>query len=169
MNIEKKSFQNKKIQIIEGTIIAKNSKIAILTPRFNNFINQNLLYAAIDTLKRIGKVQDNNITVIKIPGSYEIPIIANLITQSLRYHGIIALGTIIKGETVHFDKLTSDITTQISNIIIKHNIPIALGILMTDNIEQAIHRSGTKLGNKGSEAALTILEMINIIKIIQKS
>ncbi|WP_367677312.1 6,7-dimethyl-8-ribityllumazine synthase [Buchnera aphidicola] len=152
---------------IEGDVTATNSKIAILISRFNNFINQNLLHGAIDTLNRIGKIQNNNITVIKVPGSYEIPIIANIISNVKKYHGIIALGTIIKGETIHFDKLATDIISKISNISIKNNIPIALGILMTENIEQAINRSGTKLGNKGSEAALTVLEMINIIKIIQ--
>lgn len=168
MNINEKKLYEKTIQNIEGNVTTKNSRIAILISRFNNFINQNLLYGAIDTLNRIGKVKNHNITVIKVPGSYEIPIIANIISNSKKYHGIIALGTIIKGETIHFDKLATDITSQISNISIKNNIPIALGILMTENIEQAMHRSGTKLGNKGSEAALTVLEMINIIKIIQQ-
>lgn len=168
MNIKKIQIQEDKIKIIEGDLITQNSNIAILVPRFNNFINQNLLHGAIDILNRIGKIKNKNITVITIPGSYEIPIIANIISASLKYDGIIALGTIIKGETVHFNTLTSDITTQISNISIKNNIPISLGIIMTENIEQAMHRSGTKLGNKGSEAALAILEMINVIKILRK-
>ncbi|WP_343128091.1 6,7-dimethyl-8-ribityllumazine synthase [Buchnera aphidicola (Takecallis taiwana)] len=168
MNINIQPIQTNSVKSIDAGVTTKKSKIAILIPRFNNFINQNLLQGAIDTLHRIGKIQKKNITVIKVPGSYEIPIIANIVSSSLKYNGIIALGTIIKGETVHFDKLATDITAQISNISIKNNIPIALGILMTENIEQAIHRSGTKLGNKGIEAALTILEMINIIKILQE-
>ncbi|QCI26197.1 6,7-dimethyl-8-ribityllumazine synthase [Buchnera aphidicola] len=156
------------MKIIQSDIISKDAKIAIIVPRFNNFININLLNGAIDILNRMGQVKNENITIIKIPGSYEIPIIANILTHKCKYHGIIALGTIIKGETIHFHTLSSDITTKISNISIKTNIPIALGILMTENIEQAIHRSGAKLGNKGSEAALTILEMINVIKNITK-
>ncbi|CAL4043148.1 6,7-dimethyl-8-ribityllumazine synthase [Buchnera aphidicola (Phyllaphis fagi)] len=157
------------MKIIEGNVITQESKIAIIVPRFNTFINQNLLTGAIDTLIRIGKVPHKNINIIKVPGSYEIPIIANIISNSQNYHGIIALGTIIKGETIHFENISTEVSSKLSEISIKTNIPIALGILMTENIEQAISRSGTKLGNRGSEAALSILEMINIIKIIQKS
>ncbi|QCI27399.1 6,7-dimethyl-8-ribityllumazine synthase [Buchnera aphidicola (Therioaphis trifolii)] len=155
------------MQIIEGDLISENSKIAIVIPRFNNFINQNLLNGAIDILIRIGKIKNKNITIIKIPGSYEIPIILNNISSFLNYDGIITLGTIIKGETEHFKVLSSNITSKISEISLKNNIPISLGILMTDTIEQAINRSGLKFGNKGSEAALVVLEMINIIKKIK--
>ncbi|MCW5197151.1 6,7-dimethyl-8-ribityllumazine synthase [Buchnera aphidicola] len=152
------------MKVIEGKMITQKSKIAIIIPRFNNFINQHLLTGSIDILTRIGEVSNKNITIIKVPGAYEIPVIANIISQKQYYHGIIALGTIIKGETIHFENISNEVSSKLSDISIKNNIPITLGILMINNIEQAIHRSGTKLGNKGSEAALAILEMINVIK-----
>ncbi|WP_343182713.1 6,7-dimethyl-8-ribityllumazine synthase [Buchnera aphidicola] len=152
------------MNIITGNITSQNYKIAIIISRFNEFINEKLLSGAIDILIRIGNMEKKNITIIKVPGAYEIPIVAETIAKKNKHHGIITIGTIIKGETIHFEHLTSSITHNILNISVKNNIPIALGILMTNNIEQAINRSGNKLGNKGSEAATTILEMINIIK-----
>ncbi|WP_367674629.1 6,7-dimethyl-8-ribityllumazine synthase [Buchnera aphidicola] len=157
------------MQTIECGLTNKKSKIVIIISRFNEFINNNLLSGAINTLVRIGNIKKHNITIIKVPGAYEIPIIANIISNSLKYQGIITLGTIIKGETIHFEQISANIISQLSSISIKYNIPIALGILITETIEQAINRAGVKLGNKGTEAALAILEMISIIKFIQKN
>ncbi|CAL4322892.1 6,7-dimethyl-8-ribityllumazine synthase [Buchnera aphidicola (Myzocallis carpini)] len=154
--------------ILEGDLRLKTSKIAIIVPRFNDFINQHLLFGALDALKRIGNLKNNNIHIIRIPGAYEIPIISNIIANTEKYNGIIALGTIIQGETKHFDMIASTIFNKISEISIKNTIPISLGILTTNTVEQAIQRAGVKYGNKGYEAAITILEMINLIQIIYK-
>lgn len=169
MNQTSEKSTKNKIKIIEGNLISNGNSIGIIVARFNYFINQHLLSEAVDTLTRIGQIKKKDITIIKVPGTYEIPIIANIIAQSLNYDGIIILGTIIKGETTHFEKLSSDITIKTSHISINYNIPISMGILMIDTIEQGINRSGAKLGNKGKEAALTILEMINIIKNIKSN
>ena len=168
MSSNNQYFKNHNIKIIESNFESKKSKIAIIIPRFNYFINQNLLYGALDVLIRIGGIQSENIKIIKIPGAYEIPIIAQTLTSLCKYNGIIALGTIIQGETQHFDVLIHTIISKISYISIKSHTPISLGILTTQNTNQAIERAGVKYGNKGYEAAITILEMINIIKLIQK-
>lgn len=157
------------MKIINEKITVKNGKIAIVIARFNNFINENLLSGAIDTLKRIGKIKSKNITIIKVPGSFEIPIIIKNLIKFHKYDAIITLGTIIKGETEHYKYIAKQTSNGILKISIKKNIPISFGILITKNIEQAIERSGTKMGNKGSEAALCVLEMINIIKKIKKN
>jgi len=155
------------MKIIEEKILVKTTnKISIIISRFNNFINQNLLNGAIDILTRIGQINCNNISVIHVPGAYEIPIVANIIAKKQKYHAIIALGTIIKGSTSHYTHISYTVFTKLSKISIKHNIPISLGIILANNIEQAIERAGTKFGNKGSEAALTVLEMINVINTI---
>ncbi|QJC36355.1 6,7-dimethyl-8-ribityllumazine synthase [Enterobacteriaceae endosymbiont of Donacia simplex] len=155
------------MKIIDENIIAPNAFIAIVISRYNTFINKNLLYATIDTLQRIGMVQDKNITICWVPGSYEIASVINLLIQKNIYDGIIAIGTIIKGKTSHFKYLSQEVCSQISSLSVQNNIPISFSILMTDNIEQAIERSGVKIGNRGTEAALTLLEMINIFKSIQ--
>ncbi|CAL4322839.1 6,7-dimethyl-8-ribityllumazine synthase [Buchnera aphidicola] len=168
MNIKEYHYKIKKFNTINSQYESQNSNIAIIVPRFNSFINQNLLFGALDTLERIGKIKKKNIKIIKVPGAYEIPIIANILSQTKNYQGIIALGTIIKGETMHFEKISNAIIQKLLEISIKTSTPIGLGILILKNIDQAINRSGLKFGNKGSEAAMTILEMINIIQDIQK-
>ncbi|QJC32738.1 6,7-dimethyl-8-ribityllumazine synthase [Enterobacteriaceae endosymbiont of Donacia semicuprea] len=154
------------MKIIDENIIAPNAIIAIVISRFNIFINKNLLCATIDTLQRTGMVQKKNITICWVPGSYEIASVIKLLIQKNFYDGIIAIGTIIKGKTSHFKYLSQEVCSQISNLSIKNNIPVSFGILTTNNIEQAIERSGIKV-NRGAEAALTLLEMINIFKSIQ--
>ncbi|CAL1329333.1 6,7-dimethyl-8-ribityllumazine synthase [Candidatus Providencia siddallii] len=155
------------MNIIKGTLTATNSFIAVIVARFNHFINDKLLEGAIDSLERIGQILKNNITVIWVPGVYELPLIIKILAKSKKYDAIIALGTIIRGNTKHFKYLSNDCISSISSIGINNEIPIALGILTTENIEQAIERSGSKLGNKGVEAALTALEMINVINKIK--
>ncbi|CAL4324358.1 6,7-dimethyl-8-ribityllumazine synthase [Buchnera aphidicola] len=154
--------------LIETGVSSKDSLISIIISRFNEFINQNLLNGTIDTLKRIGKVKEENILVIKVPGAYELPLIAKNIANLKKYNAIIALGTIIKGNTSHFKYISREVSSGLAKVSLKNNIPIAFGILTTENIEQAIERSGSKMGNKGVEAALCALEMINIIKKIKK-
>ncbi|XBC44252.1 MAG: 6,7-dimethyl-8-ribityllumazine synthase [Buchnera aphidicola (Schlechtendalia peitan)] len=157
------------MKTIENSVLAQTEKIAIIISKFNYFINQNLLNGALDTLQRIGQVQSKNITIIHVPGTFEIPIIADIIAKKKKYSAIIALGTIIKGKTAHFSLLSQEVSTKISTISIKYTIPISFGIIVANNIQQAIERSGTKMGNKGSESALATLEMINIINMIQKN
>ncbi|ANF17172.1 6,7-dimethyl-8-ribityllumazine synthase [Buchnera aphidicola (Schlechtendalia chinensis)] len=151
------------MKIIKNTVLAQTEKIAIIISRFNYFINQNLLSGSLDTLKRIGQVKSENITIIHVPGTFEIPIIADIIASQKKYDAIIVLGTIIKGKTPHFSLLSNEISKKISSISIQYKIPISFGIIVANNIQQAIERSGTKMGNKGSESALVTLEMINII------
>ncbi|CAL4324554.1 6,7-dimethyl-8-ribityllumazine synthase [Buchnera aphidicola (Eriosoma grossulariae)] len=156
------------MKIIQAGITVNNESIAIIISRFNDFINKNLLSAAIDTLHRIGKIKKDKIKIFQVPGSYEIPIIAKNIADTNNYSAIITLGTIIKGNTSHFEYIAKAITNGLMKISIENVIPITYGILITNTIEQAIERAGTKMGNKGYEAALCALEMINLIKIIKQ-
>ncbi|QJC31504.1 6,7-dimethyl-8-ribityllumazine synthase [Enterobacteriaceae endosymbiont of Donacia tomentosa] len=157
------------MKIINENVTAPNSFIAIVISRFNIFINKNLLHAALDTLQRIGMVKEKNITICWVPGSYEIAQVIQQLIQKNIYDGIISIGTIIKGETSHYKYLSKEVCSQLSNLSIKNNIPISFGIITADNIKQAIERSGVKINNKGIEAALTLLEMINIFKSIKSS
>ncbi|QCI23422.1 6,7-dimethyl-8-ribityllumazine synthase [Buchnera aphidicola] len=156
------------MKIIKETTLTKKAKIAIIISRFNHFINQNLLNGALDVLQRIGQVKKRNITVIYVPGTFEIPIIADILASKKQHDAIVVLGTIIKGGTKHFSILSKEVSKKISNISTKYRIPIAFGIIIANDIKQAIERSGTKMGNKGSESALVVLEMINIINKIIK-
>ncbi|QCI24500.1 6,7-dimethyl-8-ribityllumazine synthase [Buchnera aphidicola (Muscaphis stroyani)] len=152
---------------INSGITVKNSSIAIIISRFNEFINKNLLLGALDTLIRLGKMKEEEILKIYVPGTNEIPVVASYIAKSQKYHAIIAIGTIIKGNTDHFKYISNNTFSNLSKISTKYFIPITLGILITDNIKQSIERSGTKMGNKGSEAALAALEMINTMKYVK--
>ncbi|QCI17264.1 6,7-dimethyl-8-ribityllumazine synthase [Buchnera aphidicola (Aphis helianthi)] len=157
------------MNIIQSGITNKTASIAIIISRFNQFINNSLLSGALDTLIRIGQIKEENIFKIYVPGAYEIPLIASYIAKHKKYNAIITIGTIIKGSTDHFKYISGDIYSNLSKISIKHFIPITLGILTTNNLEQSIERSGLKMGNKGSEAALAALEMINIIEKLKKN
>lgn len=157
------------MKIIQSGITTKNSSVAIIIARFNELINKNLLSGALDTLIRIGKISKENILKVYVPGTYEIPMTANYIANSKKYHAIITIGTIIEGQTDHFKYIASDTSSSLLSISIKHFIPITSGILTTKNIKQALERSGIKKGNKGSEAALAALEMINVMKNLKKS
>ncbi|WP_343153444.1 6,7-dimethyl-8-ribityllumazine synthase [Buchnera aphidicola (Mindarus keteleerifoliae)] len=155
------------MNILNSKIISKSAIFAIIISRFNNFINDHLLNGTIDTLTRIGQVKKENIFIFYVPGTYEIPIIAKILCEKKKYDAIITLGTIIKGKTPHYKSIVNPIFSNLSNISIKNKIPILLGILITNTVEQAIERAGTKLGNKGSETAYAALEMINLIKKIK--
>ncbi|MGP1939536.1 MAG: 6,7-dimethyl-8-ribityllumazine synthase [Arsenophonus sp. ET-DL9-MAG3] len=156
------------MKIIKGTIAAPKARIAIAVARFNHFINNTLLEGAIDTLERIGRVIKENITVVWIPGAYELPLTIKILAETKKYDAIIALASVIRGETQHFKYVIGECITGLSNITIKNNIPVSFGVLTVENIEQAIERAGTKSGNKGADAALTALEMVNIINLIKE-
>ncbi|RKS85137.1 6,7-dimethyl-8-ribityllumazine synthase [Orbus hercynius] len=155
------------MQTIEGQVAAPKAKIAIITARFNHFINDSLVEGAVDALKRIGQVDEHNITIIKVPGAYEIPLTAKVAAQSKKFDAIVALGTVIRGSTAHFDYVAGESSSGLLSVSLEHSIPVGFGILTTENIEQAIERAGTKAGNKGAEAALTVLEMLNTLNIIK--
>ncbi|MBX4181208.1 6,7-dimethyl-8-ribityllumazine synthase [Sodalis sp. CWE] len=156
------------MNIIEGAFLTSNAYIAIVVSRFNYFINEKLLSGAIETLKRVGQVKDKNITVIWVPGAYELPLVANMLANSKNYNAIVALGTIIRGSTSHFDLISSECISSLSAVSIRTMIPVTCGVLTTENVEQAIERAGTKAGNKGTEAALAALEMINVLKLLNE-
>lgn len=151
------------MQVIEGNIEAKGAKIAIVVSRFNSFVVDSLTEGAIDTLKRFGQVQDENITVVKVPGAFELPIAARRIAAKGEYDAIIALGAVIRGGTPHFDFVAGECNKGLAQVMLEFDTPVAFGVLTVDTIEQAIERAGTKAGNKGGEAALGALEMVNVL------
>jgi len=151
------------MKIIEGGLAAPQAQIAIVISRFNSFINEQLLAGAIDTLKRTGQVADDNITVVRVPGAVELPLATKRVAASKKFHAIIALGTVIRGGTPHFEFVANECNKGLAQVSMDFDVPVAFGVLTTDSIEQAIERAGTKMGNKGSEAALSALEMVNVI------
>ncbi|ELR65217.1 6,7-dimethyl-8-ribityllumazine synthase [Photobacterium marinum] len=155
------------MKVIEGAIAAPNAKVAIVIARFNSFINESLLSGALDALKRQGQVSDDNITVVRCPGAYELPLVTQQVAKSDRYDAIVALGSVIRGGTPHFDYVAGECTKGLSQIALEYNTPVAFGVLTVDSIEQAIERAGTKAGNKGAEAALSALEMVNVLSQIE--
>ncbi len=155
------------MKVIEGAFIAPKANIAIVISRFNSFINESLLSGAIDTLKRQGQVSDDNITVIRCPGAYELPLIAQRVAKSGKYDAIVALGSVIRGGTPHFDYVAGECNKGLAQVALEYSIPVAFGVLTVDTIEQAIERAGTKAGNKGAEAALSALEMVNVLSQIE--
>ncbi len=146
----------------EGKLIGDNLKVGIVISRFNSFITERLLEGALDGLKRHG-VKDKNIDIFRVPGAFEIPLIAKKLT-SKDYDGIICLGAVIRGATPHFDYVANEVAKGIAQVSLDKETPVIFGILTTDTIEQAIERAGTKSGNKGFDAALTLIETVNLIK-----
>jgi 6,7-dimethyl-8-ribityllumazine synthase len=151
---------------IEGNLIAKGKKFSIVASRFNDFITKDLLSGCLDTLLRHG-VEDKDITVTWVPGAFEIPLIAQKLAKTKSPDAVICLGTIIRGSTPHFDYIASCVSKGISRASWDTGLPVIFGIITADTIEQAIERAGTKEGNKGSDAALTAIEMANLLKQIK--
>lgn len=148
----------------EGQLVASdNDKFCIIIARFNDFIGSKLLSGAIDELKRHG-VKEDNIEIIKVPGAFEIPVIAQKVALTKKYSAIITLGAVIKGSTPHFDYVSNEVAKGVAQVSLASGVPVIFGVLTTDNIEQAIERAGTKAGNKGSDAAKTAIEMANLLK-----
>ena len=150
------------INSIEGSLQYTKGEFAIVVARFNGFIVESLLEGAIDTLKRSG-VAESAITVVRVPGAFEVPVVVQGLAQTGNYSAVIALGAVIRGATPHFDIVANESAKGLSAIALDHGIPIINGILTTDSIEQAIERAGTKAGNKGSEAAAGAIEMVNLM------
>ncbi|MAD77182.1 MAG: 6,7-dimethyl-8-ribityllumazine synthase [Rheinheimera sp.] len=151
------------MQVIEAGYVAKGKKFALVVARFNGFIVESLLDGAVDTLKRVGNVDDQDITVVRIPGAFEMPLALQRVAASKKYDAIIALGAVIRGGTPHFEYVSGECTKGIGQVAMQHDLPVAFGVLTVDSIEQAIERAGTKAGNKGAEAAMSALEMVNVL------
>ncbi len=151
------------MKIIEGNLVSKGYKFALLVSRFNEFIGKKLLDGALDCLLR-HEVKEQDITVIWVPGAYEIPLVAQKAAQSGKYDAVVCLGTLIRGATPHFEYISAEVTKGIAQVGLNHSLPVIYGILTTDSIEQAIERAGTKSGNKGWNAALSALEMVSLMQ-----
>jgi 6,7-dimethyl-8-ribityllumazine synthase len=155
------------MKVYEGILVVKDIKIGIVVGRFNEFIVSKLLDGALDGLKRHG-VKEEDITVAWVPGAYEIPLVASKMANTGKYNAIICLGTVIRGATSHYDYVCSEVSKGIAQVSLSSQIPVIFGVLTTENIEQAIERAGTKSGNKGYDCALSAIEMVNLIGLIEK-
>lgn len=152
------------MNIIEAGVAAPGKKVAITVSRFNSFIVDKLLEGAVDALVRIGQISTDDITIVRVPGAYELPITAKKLALTGKFDAIIAIGAVIRGGTPHFDFVAGQANTGLAQVAMETGIPVAFGVITTDTDEQAIDRAGVKHGNKGAEAALSALEMINVLE-----
>lgn len=151
------------MKIIEGELQAKGLKFGIIVSRFNDFITSKLLDGAMDALLRHG-AKEEDVVVVRVPGSFEIPMVARKMALKGTYNAIICLGTIIRGATPHFEYIAAEVSKGIASASMETNVPVAFGIITSDTIEQAVERAGTKSGNKGWDAAITAIEMAQLLK-----
>ncbi|MGI6198666.1 MAG: 6,7-dimethyl-8-ribityllumazine synthase [Candidatus Cloacimonadaceae bacterium] len=151
------------MKIIEGKLVSKGYRFALVVSRFNEFISNKLLGGALDCLKR-HEVKDEDIEVIWVPGAFEIPLVAKKVAQDPKIDGVICLGAVIRGSTPHFEYVSAEVSKGIAQVGLKAGKPVIFGILTTDTVEQAIERAGTKSGNKGFAAAASALEMVDLMK-----
>lgn len=150
-------------KIIEGHFSGEGRKFGIAVSRFNAFITQHLLEGALDTLRRHG-VEDDEITAVWAPGAYELPLVVKRMAESGKYDAVLALGCVIRGATPHFDYVAAEAAKGIGLVSLNSGVPVMFGVLTTDTIEQAVERAGTKAGNKGADAAMGALEMVNLLE-----
>ena len=153
-------------EIIEGRISAEGFSFAVLVSRFNDFISSKLVEGAMDALKRHGG-NEEQVTLIKVPGAFEIPLAAKKLAESGKFNAIICLGAVIRGSTPHFDYVAAEVSKGIAQVALESKVPVTFGVLTTDNLEQAIERAGSKSGNKGWDAAIAAMEMVNLFKEIK--
>ncbi|MGE4545876.1 MAG: 6,7-dimethyl-8-ribityllumazine synthase [Pedobacter sp.] len=151
--------------IIEGKLNAEGFKFGVIVSRFNSFICDRLVEGALDTLIRHG-ASDDNIDIVRVPGAFEIPMAAKRAVATGRYDALICLGAVIRGSTPHFDYVCAEVSKGVASVSLDSGLPVAFGVITTDSIEQAIERAGTKAGNKGVDAAMTAIEMVNLFKTI---
>jgi len=154
--------------IIEAGLIAKGKRFGIIASRFNDFITDRLVAGALDALIRSG-AQDADIDVVKVPGAFEIPMLAQRMAKKNKYHAIICLGAVIRGATPHFDYVCAEVSKGIAQVGMETHVPVIFGIVTTDTIEQAIERAGTKAGNKGWSAAVSAIEMANLVETVDRA
>jgi len=150
-------------KIVEGNLDAGGMKIGIVISRFNSFIGERLLEGALDAVRRHGG-DDNGITIVRVPGAFEIPLATKKLAQSGKVDAVITLGAVIRGNTPHFDYVAAEVSKGAAQVSLETGVPVAFGVITTDNIEQAVERAGTKAGNKGFEAAVSAIEMVNTLK-----
>jgi 6,7-dimethyl-8-ribityllumazine synthase len=155
-------------KIIEAKLLAEGKKFAIVVSRFNDFITEKLLQGALDGLLRSG-ARDEDIEIVRVPGAFEIPLIAKKMASTARYHAVICLGAVIRGATPHFDYVSAEVSKGIAMVGLESEVPVIFGIVTTDTIEQAIERAGTKAGNKGWSAAISAIEMANLIEVVDQA
>lgn len=151
------------MRILEGKLTGKGIKVAIVAARFNEFITSKLIGGAEDILKR-HEVEENDISLVWVPGAFEIPLAAKKLAASKKYDAIITLGAVIKGSTPHFDYVCAEVSKGVAHVALDSEVPVIFGVLTTNSIEEAIERAGTKAGNKGADAAMTAIEMVNLLK-----
>lgn len=147
----------------QGKLQAKGLKVGIVVSRFNQFISERLLEGALDALHKLG-AEEADISVYRVPGSFEIPIIAKKLAKDKKVDGIVCLGALIRGDTPHFDFLSAEVTKGLAQVAMEEGVPVAFGVLTVDTIEQGIERAGTKAGNKGWDAVFSVVETLNLIK-----
>lgn len=150
-------------KVIEGDFSANTAKFTLVVARFNSAVVEGLVDGAVDTLRRHG-VPEANITIVRVPGAFELPLAAKRIAGKGECDAIIALGAVIRGGTPHFDYVAGESSSGLARVALDHDIPVAFGVLTTDTIEQAVERSGSKAGNKGADAAMTALEMVSLLR-----
>jgi 6,7-dimethyl-8-ribityllumazine synthase len=150
-------------KMIEGELLARDLRFAFVAARFNDFVVEPLIRGALDALKRHGST-DKQIEIVRVPGAFDIPIVARKLALSRRYDALIALGAVVRGETPHFDYVAGECASGLARIALESGIPIAFGVLTTDTMEQAVDRAGGKAGNKGVDAALAAIEMANLLR-----
>ncbi len=151
------------INTIEGALTIQNARFCLVVARFNGFIVESLLDGAVDALKRHG-ADESEMTIVRVPGAFEMPLALDRIAARGGYDAIVALGAVIRGGTPHFDYVAGECIKGMAQVSLKHGVPIAFGVLTVDTLEQAIERAGTKAGNKGAEAAISALEMVNLLR-----
>ncbi len=155
-------------KFFEANLLAEGKKFALVVSRFNDFITDRLLGGAVDALERSG-AKDGDIDVVKVPGAFEIPLIAKKMAATGKYSAIICLGAVIRGATPHFEYVSAEVSKGIAAVGIETEVPVIFGIVTTDTIEQAIERAGTKSGNKGWSAAMTAVEMANLVEVVDQA
>jgi 6,7-dimethyl-8-ribityllumazine synthase len=153
-------------QFHEGTLDARDHKVGLVVARFNEMFTERLLEGALDCLKRHG-AQDGNLQVVRVPGSFEVPLAAKTLAESGRFDAVICLAAVIRGATPHFDYVAGEITKGIAQVSLATGVPVTYGVLTTETLEQAVERAGTKMGNKGWDAAQAAIEMVNVLRAVR--
>lgn len=151
------------VAFVEGKLTSQGRKFALVVSRFNSFITERLVEGAVDAIVRTGGSQDD-ITVYKVPGAFEIPLVAKKLAASGKYDGICCLGAVIRGSTPHFEYVSAEVSKGVAHVALETGVVVSFGVLTTDTLEQAVERAGSKAGNKGSEAALAMIETVNLLK-----
>ena len=154
---------NDQPKIIEGELLARDLRLGLIAARFNEFVVEPLIRGALDALKRHG-ASEKQVEIVRVPGAFDLPIVARKLALSRRYDALIALGAVVRGQTPHFDYVAGECASGLARVALESGVPIAFGVLTTDTMEQAVDRAGGKAGNKGADAAMTAIEMANLLR-----